>query len=150
MADDEPTEPGEPHEEFELQFSDLHDGVVSEAQRAAVMAHLDTCAACKAAYADFERTMSALGTIKTPKQPAPDDFSKHVEDTIARRSAGRFFGRKTLGDRVPFGVLLIVALLVLIAIAAVMWTSTTGSLGVRKRAHPPTLAPGARDVVQPH
>jgi anti-sigma factor RsiW len=145
MADDD-----EPHEEFELQFSELHDGTASEAQRAAVMAHLETCAACKAAYAEFERTMAALSTVKTPKQPAPAEFGKHVEDTIAARSAGRFFGRKTLGDRVPFGALLIVALLVLLAIAALIWASPTGSLERRDGAHKPELAPGARDVVQPH
>lgn len=146
MPDDETTEP---HEEYELLFSELHEGTATDAQRADVMAHLETCAACKAAYAEFQETMQALGTVKTPKQPAPDDFAKHVEETIARRSAGRFFGKKTLGDRVPFGVLLVIALVVLIAIAAIMWTSSTGSLGIRKGAEAPDLAPGARDAVRP-
>lgn len=145
MADDD-----QPHEEIELQFSDLHDGTASAAQRAEVLAHLESCAACKAAWADFEQTMSALDTMKAPKQPAPDGFGKHVEETIAARSAGRFFGRKTLGDRVPFGALLIVALLVLVVIFAILWTSSTGSLRRHEGAHPPDLAPGARDVVQPH
>jgi len=145
-----PISQDEPHEEFELQFSDLHDGIASEAQRKDVLAHLDTCAACKAAYDEFERTMSALSTMKTPKQPAPAEFGKQVEETIAARSAGRFFGRKTLGDRVPFGALLIIALLVLIAIFAFMWASPTGSLNRRDGAHAPDLAPGARDVVKPH
>lgn len=140
----------EPHEEIELQFSDLHEGTASDAQRAEVMAHLETCAACKTAWAEFEQTMAALGTVKTPKQPAPDDFGKQVEDTIARRSAGRFFGKKTFGDRVPFGALLIVALVVLVVIAGILWASSTNSLGVRNGAHAPELAPGARDVVKPH
>ena len=74
--------------------------------------------------------MAALGGLKVPRgtQPAPEKFAEHVEDTIARRSAGRFFGRKTLGDRVPFGWLLVVALIVLIAVSAVLWSSSTGSL----------------------
>jgi hypothetical protein len=73
--------------------------------------------------------MSALTSMKG-KPPAPETFTKGVEETIHRRSAGRFFGRKTLGDRVPFGVLLIIAMVVLVSAALVLWASTTGSLRV--------------------
>ena len=62
------------------------------------------------------------------KARAPGSFDQEVTGAIHRRSAGRFFGRRTLGDRVPFGVLLVIALLILIPIAYVMWSSTTGSL----------------------
>ena len=93
MAD---TAPAEPHAEFEEKFSDLHDGSLPESERAAVQAHLADCAACAAAYAEFEQTMSALTSIKR-KPPAPDAFVDGVAETIHRRSAGRFFGRKTFG-----------------------------------------------------
>lgn len=117
------------HEDFEAKFSDLHDGTLAEPARAEVLAHLASCAACKAAYDEFERTLAALEAMKgTP--PAPETFAKGVEETIARRSAGRFFGKKTLGDRVPFGVLLVIALVVLVVIAMMLWASTTGSLRV--------------------
>jgi anti-sigma factor RsiW len=120
---------GEAHEEFEAQFSDLHDGTLPEAARKEVLAHLETCAACKASYEELEKTMAALGTMKG-KPPAPEQFTQQVTETIHKRSAGRFFGKKTLGDRVPFGVLLVIALGVLVAIAVVLWASTTGSLKV--------------------
>jgi anti-sigma factor RsiW len=126
MAD---TAPAEPHAEFEEKFSDLHDGSLPESERAAVQAHLADCAACAAAYAEFEQTMSALTSIKR-KPPAPDAFVDGVAETIHRRSAGRFFGRKTFGDRVPFGVLLIIAMVVLVGAAVVLWASSTGSLRI--------------------
>jgi anti-sigma factor RsiW len=117
----------DPHEEYEARFSDLHDGTLSEKERAETLAHLAGCEACKAAYAEFEDTMAELAKLKG-KPTAPETFTRSVEDTIHRRSAGRFFGKKTLGDRVPFGVLLIVAMVVLLAIALVLWSSSTGSL----------------------
>ena len=120
-------EPTPAHEEIEEQFSDLHDGTLAEAKRVEVLAHLEGCAACKAAYAEFEETLRSLDAIKG-KPPAPPAFTEGVAETIHRRSAGRFFGKKTLGDRVPFGVLLIVAMAVLVATALVLWASSTGSL----------------------
>lgn len=117
----------EAHEEYEARFSDLHDGTLPEAARQEVLAHLASCAACKASYDELDKTMAALGSMKG-QPPAPDQFTNQVTETIHKRSAGRFFGKKTLGDRVPFGVLLVVALAVLVAIAIVLWASTTGSL----------------------
>jgi hypothetical protein len=57
-------------------------------------------------------------------------FVEEVTGTIHKRSAGRFFGRRTLGDRVPFGILIIVAVLVLAGIGIAMHYSSTGSLKV--------------------
>jgi anti-sigma factor RsiW len=125
---DDPTQP--PHEEIEEQLSDLHDGTLDEAARAQVLAHLEGCPACRTAYQDLERTLAALGSIKASAAPPPEAFSRQVEETIHRRSAGRFFGRRTLGDRVPFGVLLVVALAVLLTIVLLLWGSTTGSLRI--------------------
>lgn len=54
--------------------------------------------------------------------------AEDVTGTIEKRSAGRFFARRTFGDRVPFGALLVVALIALVAIGYLMWSSSTGSL----------------------
>ncbi len=127
-----------PHEEFEAQFSDYLDGTLVDPERAALRDHLAACEDCRDAYKAFQETMAALGKMKG--QPAaPETFTRGVEDTIHRRSAGRFFGRKTLGDRVPFGVILIVALIVLVAVALILWSSTTGSLRYQPAGttHPP-------------
>ena len=123
MTDDEATA----HEEFEAQFSDLHEGSLVEPARGELLAHLESCAACKSAYREFQETMDALGKMKG-QPPAPEAFTKGVEETIARRSAGRFFGPKTLGDRMPFGVILVIALIILVTVAFILWASATGSL----------------------
>jgi type VI protein secretion system component VasF len=62
------------------------------------------------------------------KARAPATFSQDVTTTISSRSAGRFFSRRTLGDRVPFGVLLVVALLALLVVAWMLHGSSTGEL----------------------
>jgi anti-sigma factor RsiW len=123
MSDDDATL----HEEFEARFSDLHDGSLVDPARAETLAHLETCEVCRSAYREFQETMTALEQMKG-RPPAPETFTKGVEDTIHKRSAGRFFGKKTLGDRVPFGVILVVALGVLLTIAVLLWASATGSL----------------------
>jgi len=121
------------HEDIEAKLSDFHDGTLPDAERAEIQAHLDGCTTCREAYEELARTMAALSGIKGKKTGAPAELADRVTETIHRRSAGRFFGRKTLGDRVPFGVLLIVALIVLGATAAILWSSTTGSV----RSRPP-------------
>lgn len=97
---------------------------------------------------DLGDTLALLRSVKGARVPAPETFTRSVEETIHRRSAGRFFGRKTLGDRVPFGVLLIVAMAVLVATAAVLWSSQTGSLRLRDGGSRPDLAPGAGEALQ--
>ena len=70
------------------------------------------------------------------KAHAPVTFTEDVTGTIEKRSAGRFFARRTLGDRVPFGALLIVALIGLGIIGYVLWSSSTGSLTTDKAGEP--------------
>ncbi|HTJ45831.1 MAG TPA: anti-sigma factor [Kofleriaceae bacterium] len=120
-----------PHEEIEAKLSDYYDGMLSGPERDEIAQHLDTCDGCRAAYAQLEETMKALAGMKGKKEDAPAGMTAAVTDTINRRSAGRFFGRKTLGDRVPFGVLLIVAIVVLGVTAAILYSSSTGNLRTR-------------------
>lgn len=95
----------------------------------------------------LDETRAAMGALRSlDKSPAPPDLGKSVEDTIHRRSGGRFFGRRAFGDRVPFGVLLIVALIALIALAALLWSSSTGSLRL-ERKDAPRPPPEARELV---
>ena len=56
-----------------------------------------------------------------------------VENEIHTRAAGRFFARKTFGDRVPFSALLVIAVLGLAVIGYILWSSQTGSLKMDKR-----------------
>jgi hypothetical protein len=91
---------------------------------------------------EYEQAMARLH-----KMSAPHTFADDVEETIRRRSAGRFFGRKAFGDRVPFEILAIVALVVGLAVFWLIRSSQTGSLRYESPPEAPSIDPGARDVV---
>src|SRR5262245_52142587 len=107
-------------------ISDYLDGELPLERRAEVAGKIANDPDWKRAHEELQSTRDALSGLQ--KTRAPGTFDKEVTGAIHRRSAGRFFGRRTLGDRVPFGVLLVIALVILIPIAYVMWSSSTGSL----------------------
>lgn len=122
-------------ERLQAMLSDYVDGTLTAEERAEVDAAL---AADPALRAELEEVRDSMKLLKSlPPAAAPADLGKTVEATIARRSAGRFFGRRTLGDRVPFGVLFIIAIVALIAIVGLLWSSPTGSLKRDRPAPPP-------------
>jgi hypothetical protein len=82
------------------------------------------------AYADFEKTMELLSGMH--KMSAPMDFDKKVEDTIHRRSDGRFFGRKAFGDRIPYEIL---AIIVLLLAGFIYWMGRTSGTGGHRLNH---------------
>ncbi len=114
-------------------LSDYLDGTLPADERAAVDNKLATDELWKRAHTELMGTRGALSTLK--KARAPATFDQDVTATIHKRSAGRFFAQKTFGDRVPFGAVLVVALLALAAIGIVLWSSQTGSLHGNKDAH---------------
>jgi anti-sigma factor RsiW len=114
--------------------SDYLDGALHGAERAEVERKIAGDAAWKRAHAELTETRKYLSGMR--KAHAPSSFSDGVTDTIHRRSAGRFFARRTLGDRVPFGALVAVALAGLVVIAYVLWSSSTGSLKVDGKPAP--------------
>jgi len=125
---DEAGEPDEIDEAILASVSDYLDGALTGAARAEVAGKIAGDATWKRAHAELSETRSHLSGMR--KAHAPPSFTEHVEQTIHQRSAGRFFGRKTLGDRVPFGALLALALAGLAVLAYVLWSSSTGSLKV--------------------
>lgn len=124
-------------ERLQAMLSDYVDGTLSAADRIEVEAALAADPALRAEVDDLQAAVRDLRTLG--RAPAPPELVQTVEDTIHRRSAGRFFARRTLGDRVPFGVLLFVAIIVLGIIVAALHSSTTGSLkrDPERRAPPP-------------
>lgn len=102
------------HESFENDFSEYYEGALAPARRAEIEAHLATCARCRTEYERFREAVSQLALLG--RAQAPKDFDHRVADTIHRRSAGRFFGRRAFGDRVPFELLAAFALAALLAI----------------------------------
>ncbi|HET9625170.1 MAG TPA: hypothetical protein VFP84_27570 [Kofleriaceae bacterium] len=124
--------------------SDFLDGVLVGAERDEVAKHIASDPTWRRAHAELGETRSYLSGLRTAHAPA--SFAQDVTETIHQRSAGRFFARRTLGDRVPFGAILVVALAVLIVIGFVLWDSTTGSL---KRDPAPAPAPQGSAVDHP-
>ncbi|MGE5186176.1 MAG: hypothetical protein ACM31C_29175 [Acidobacteriota bacterium] len=109
--------------------SDYLDGALAGADKDEVGKKIGEDPQWKRVHDDLVETRKALSGMQ--KARAPSTFAQEVTSTIHKRSAGRFFARKTLGDRVPFGVLLVIAVIVLATIGYVMWSSSTGSLETR-------------------
>jgi anti-sigma factor RsiW len=137
-------------DELDAKLFDYYEGNLPPEERAAVEKLLAARGEPLAPPPDEdEKFRSGLETLKAHKAAAPETFTKDVTETIHLRSAGRFFARRTFGDRVPFGVVLALALVIAIAIAAVLWSSSTGSLRVRRDPGETAPPPGARDVLAP-
>ncbi len=108
--------PDDSHQAFEADFSDYYDKRLPDERARAVDEHLASCARCRAEYEQFRGALGALSGLN--RISAPSDFDDHVADTIHRRSAGKFFGRRAFADRVPFELL---ALLALAIVAILYW-----------------------------
>ena len=126
-------------------LSDYVEGTLPADKKADVAKKIETDETWKRIHDEVKETKVATdhisGIIKR-RAPAPDDLGTKVENKINQRSAGRFFGRRTFGDRVPFEALLVIAGLGLVVIAYLLWSSQTGSLKVdNKTEDRPTSGP---------
>ncbi len=143
---EEPAKEAEPiADEIIAAVSDYLDGALPQERRAEVARKVASDPDWKRAHDELASTRDALSGLQ--KARAPERFDQDVTGTIHRRSAGRFFGRRTLGDRVPFGVLLVVALVVLVPIAYVLWSSTTGTLKREPDREPPGEPRGSQPLI---
>jgi len=136
---------GDEHEAIEAVFSDYYERALPEAKAKEVEQHLAECDVCRQSYEEFKETVGALSGLH--KMSAPQRFEANGEDKIRRRSAGRFFGRKAFGDRVPFELLAIIALLIGLAVFYFIRSSGTGSLRYEKDPGEEKVAPGAREAM---
>jgi anti-sigma factor RsiW len=107
-------------------LSDYYDGLLPEAQRAEIEHKISSDSAWRSIDEELRAQKPLLASLG--KVSAPPRFSADVTATIHRRSRGRFFAKRTLGDRLPVGLLVIVAAILLGAMASVWCRSTTGSL----------------------
>jgi anti-sigma factor RsiW len=131
----------EPDEDAILaELSDYLDGAVPADRRPEIEKKIAEDLLWKRIHGELRETRDALSGLH--KARAPATFTEDVTGTIHKRSAGKFFARRTLGDRVPFGALLIVALAVVGVVGYLMWSSSTGSLKVEPKRPAPTEPSG--------
>src|SRR5688500_3898417 len=97
-------------ERIEAMLSDYVEGTLSLAERKEVEAHLAAHPELKDELEAIREDQKKLKSLN--KTPAPEELGQKVEEIIHRRSQGRFFARRTFGDRVSFGAILIVAVVV--------------------------------------
>ncbi len=142
MTDAATTEP-ELDDEIIVVLSDYLDGALKGDAKHNVEQKIAGDPVWKAAHTEMVETREALSGMQ--KARAPVTFAEDVTATIHKRSAGRFFGRRTFGDRVPFTALLVVAILGLAVIGYIMYSSQTGSLKVDKSTKQPPVAPPVVD-----
>lgn len=125
-------------DEVIVALSDYIEGTASAEEQKRVEAKLASDPKWKAACDEMKEAKEATSTLSGLRNArAPVNLTEDVTGTIHKRSAGRFFGKKTFGDRVPFTALLVVAILGLAAIGYIMYTSQTGSLKVDKPKNTP-------------
>jgi anti-sigma factor RsiW len=132
-------------EQMEAEFSDYHDGTLAPARKQAFEARLAADAGFRAEWDKFKDALSALSGLH--RMAAPQKFEDQVAATINRRSGGRFFGRKAFGDRVPFELIAVLALLVAAGIFVLMRESLTGAVHEPLERHAP--APGTDGGANP-
>ena len=143
---EQPVLEGEPiADDIIAAVSDYLDGALPPDRRAEVAGKVASDPEWKRAHDEISATREALSGLQ--KARAPERFDQEVTGTINRRSAGRFFGRRTLGDRVPFGVLLVIALVLLLGIAYVMRSSMTGSLKPAPKEDPSAVPRGSQSLI---
>lgn len=134
-------------DEIIIALSDYFDGTLSADKKREVEEKIKTDPAWKAAHDEMLDTKSPSALSGLQKARAPASFAEDVTGTIHKRSAGRFFGKKTFGDRVPFMAILVLAMLLIVVLAYILWTSQTGSLKVHKDTAP--TQPGSGVVDKP-
>ena len=131
-----------------IALSDYLDGALTGDAKTDVETKLASDPTWKAAHAEMVGSRDATATLSgLQKARAPVNLAEDVTATIHKRSAGRFFGKRTLGDRVPFLAILVVAILGLAVIGYIMYSSQTGSLKVDKPS--PTAPPTGPVINQP-
>lgn len=123
-------------DEIIIKVTDYLDGSLPATERDEVAKKIESDPVWKKTHDEMVEARKMISGMRKAKPVEPDKFVEDVTATIHKRSGGAFFGRRTLGDRVPFGILLIVAIVALVVIAFLMRSSSTGSLKVDKQKTP--------------
>jgi len=111
------------HEQAQALFSAQQDGELADEQAAALQAHLQCCARCRAEWESFRDALALVREL--PRPAAPDDFLEGVQRKIRSRSKGAYFRVKAVRPfvyRLPFELFSLLMILVLVALMVLQAT----------------------------
>jgi anti-sigma factor RsiW len=128
-------------DEVIIKVTDYLDGSLPAAEREEIAKKIASDDVWKRTHDEMVEARKMISGLRKAKPPEPDKFVDDVTGTINKRSGGLFFGRRTLGDRVPFMLLLVLAIVALAVIFFLMRSSSTGSLKVDKKPPAPPTKP---------
>ena len=131
-------------------LSDYFDGALAADKKKEVEGKIASDPAWMAVHDEMlgtKQSSEVISGLMKARVAPPPSFNEDVTGLIHKRSGGRFFAHRTFGDRVPVGVLVIIALVIVGVVAYILWTSQTGSLKVHKEPVP--TAPTAPLIDKP-
>lgn len=100
-------------ERTQERLSALLDNELSDDDRRAVLAEVQSCEACGKALEELRTTLANLSRLR---QAAPPRFLEGIQAQINQRSKGRFFGKRLmLFGRIPFEWVSLVMILAMLA-----------------------------------
>lgn len=113
-------------------YSDYLDDELDEATARELEAFLETDAEARAEVDKLRKTLNSLSYLRSPA-PEAHDIAHKVENRIARRSRGRFFGQgqQKLLWRIPFEWISFIIILLLLA----LYITSTGTRSVGSDPH---------------
>lgn len=112
-------------------MSDYLDGALAGDAKADVEKRLAEGGVWKKAHDELVEQREFLSGMQ--KARAPVTFAQDITTKMNKRSGGRLFARRGFGDGGLFAIVAVAAVLGLIVIAWMMWSSSTGSLKSDKK-----------------
>jgi len=109
-------------------FSAYWDEDLAQDELGALEEHLRSCVVCRREYQQFEKAVSAIGSMH--RMVAPSDFAAGVRSKINKRSKGRFFNPRRLAERIPYELFSLVMLGLILAIYVVLQLTQPGTLKI--------------------
>lgn len=107
-------------------FSSYWDEELGPDEAGRLEEHLRSCLVCRREYAEFEKTLGALGALS--HEIAPPGFAAGVVKRVQKRSHGRYFASRGMLDRVPYELFSLVMLGLILAIYVILQMAQPGHL----------------------
>ncbi len=109
-------------------FSAYWDEELSSEQTAVLEEHLGSCLSCRQEYQEFEQMLGAAATL--PQELAPPNFVAGAVKRVHRRSRGRFFRVRRLGERIPYELFSLLMLGLILAVYLMLQLNQPGRLNL--------------------